>query len=87
MSGLQIPLEIPDLWQQEAVAALRNGRDVIVDAPTGAGKTRIFEMLVESGYTGKKGQAIYTVPTRALANDNGWSGVAFSVLVQEMFYG
>ncbi|MEO6054865.1 MAG: DEAD/DEAH box helicase, partial [Chthoniobacterales bacterium] len=69
MSGLQIPLEIPDLWQQEAVAALRNGRDVIVDAPTGAGKTRIFEMLVESGYIAKHGQAVYTVPTRALAND------------------
>ena len=33
---------IPDLWQQEAVAALREGRDVVVQAPTGAGKTLIF---------------------------------------------
>lgn len=45
---------------------LRAGRDVVVDAPTGAGKTRIFELLVEAGL---RGQAVYTVPTRALAND------------------
>ena len=46
---------------------MRAGKDVIVDAPTGgAGKTRIFEILVEDGL---KGQAIYTVPTRALAID------------------
>ena len=64
--GFPINLRLPDLWQQEAVRYLKAGRDVIVDAPTGAGKTRIFELLVESGL---KGQAIYTVPTRALAND------------------
>jgi len=61
------PLQLPDLWQQEAVRHLRAGRDVIVDAPTGAGKTFIFESLVESRVL--RGQAIYTVPTRALAND------------------
>ena len=64
--GFPINLSLPDLWQQEAVRYLRGGRDVVVDAPTGAGKTRIFELLVEGGL---KGQAIYTVPTRALAND------------------
>lgn len=47
---------------------IRAGRDVIVDAPTGAGKTRIFELLVEGG-SFSKGQMVYTVPTRALAND------------------
>ncbi len=57
---------VPDLWQQNAVRALLAGRDVIVDAPTGAGKTHIFELLIKSGYRGK---AVYTVPTRALAND------------------
>ena len=61
------PLQLPDLWQQEAVRHLRAGRDVIVDAPTGAGKTFIFESLVESRVL--RGQAVYTVPTRALAND------------------
>jgi superfamily II DNA/RNA helicase len=58
---------IPDLWQQEAVQALREGNDVVVQAPTGAGKTLIFELW--SNFGKNRGQAIYTVPTRALAND------------------
>ncbi len=58
---------VPDLWQQEAVAALRQGLDVVVQAPTGAGKTLIFELWSNQGRN--QGQAIYTVPTRALAND------------------
>jgi superfamily II DNA/RNA helicase len=63
--GLEINLVVPDLWQQEAVRALRDGKDVVVQAPTGSGKTYIFELL----YPTLKGQAIFTVPTRALAND------------------
>jgi len=47
------------------VRALREGRDVVVHAPTGAGKTYIFELFLPA----LKGQAIFTVPTRALAND------------------
>jgi len=58
---------VPDLWQQEAVAALQRGQDVIIHAPTGAGKTLIFEMWANHGKP--KGRAVYTVPTRALAND------------------
>jgi len=64
-AGLEINLVVPDLWQQEAVRALREGKDVVVQAPTGSGKTYIFELL----YPSLKGQAIFTVPTRALAND------------------
>src|SRR5436190_7849099 len=64
-SGLEINLVIPDLWQQEAVRALREGKDVVVQAPTGSGKTYIFELL----YSSLKGQTIFTVSTRALAND------------------
>jgi hypothetical protein len=64
-NSLEVNLRIPDLWQQQAVAALRAGRDVVVHAPTGAGKTYIFELL----YPSLKGQAVFTVPTRALAND------------------
>ncbi len=67
VNPLSIPLDLPDLWQQEAVHALRDGKDVVVHAPTGAGKTRIFELYRED--IAKKGQTIYTVPTRALAND------------------
>ncbi|MFN0127124.1 MAG: DEAD/DEAH box helicase [Verrucomicrobiales bacterium] len=60
-------LQLPDLWQQEAIRLLRSGSNVIVDAPTGAGKTLVFESLVEA--RALHGQAVYTVPTRALAND------------------
>tara|TARA_B100001971_G_scaffold160703_1_gene150704 strand:- start:6248 stop:8761 length:2514 start_codon:yes stop_codon:yes gene_type:complete len=63
---LETALTIPDLWQQQAVNLLRAQHDVIVDAPTGAGKTFIFEHLVERAFPGK---AVFTVPTRALAND------------------
>jgi superfamily II DNA/RNA helicase len=81
---------IPDLWQQQAVAALRAGKDVVVHAPTGAGKTLIFELWSNSGKN--RGQAIYTVPTRALANDKlaewrarGWNvGIATGDLAENL---
>jgi hypothetical protein len=66
MDFLETKLKLPDLWQQAAIRGLQSGKDVIVAAPTGAGKTYIFELLIESGF---EGQAVYTVPTRALAND------------------
>lgn len=66
MEPFESALTIPDLWQQKAVNLLRADYDVIVDAPTGAGKTFIFEHLVERAFPGK---AVFTVPTRALAND------------------
>ena len=55
------------MWQLQAVHALRAGKDVVVHAPTGAGKTMVFELW--SNFGKPPGQAIYTVPTRALAND------------------
>jgi superfamily II DNA/RNA helicase len=81
---------VPDLWQQEAVAALRSGKDVVVQAPTGAGKTLIFELWSNQGKN--RGQAIYTVPTRALANDKlaewrarGWDvGIATGDLAENL---
>jgi superfamily II DNA/RNA helicase len=66
-NSLDISLAIPDLWQQDAFRKIQDGYDVVVSAPTGAGKTYIFELLVESHKN--SGQLIYTVPTRALAND------------------
>ena len=59
-------LALPDSWQRKALNFLRVGKDVVLHAPTGAGKTFVFEQLIESGW---KGKAVYTVPTRALAND------------------
>lgn len=81
---------VPDLWQQQAVAALREGKDVVVHAPTGAGKTLIFELWSNGGKN--RGQAIYTVPTRALANDKlaewrarGWDvGIATGDLAENL---
>ena len=81
---------VPDLWQQQAVAALRQGKDVVVQAPTGAGKTLIFELWSNQGKN--HGQAIYTVPTRALANDKlaewrarGWDvGIATGDLAENL---
>ncbi len=64
--GLQ-RLRLPDGWQTEAIQALLAGADVIVDAPTGAGKTHVFERWAEQSNFGRR--AIFTVPTRALAND------------------
>jgi len=62
---------------------------VVVDAPTGAGKTFVFEKLVEKGAVD---QAVYTVPTRALANDKlmewrsrGWNvGIATGDLAENL---
>ncbi len=81
---------VPDLWQQQAVAALREGRDVVIHAPTGAGKTLIFELWSNLGKS--RSQAIYTVPTRALANDKlaewrarGWEvGIATGDLSENL---
>jgi superfamily II DNA/RNA helicase len=81
---------VPDLWQQEAVSALRAGKDVVVQAPTGSGKTLIFELWSNQGKN--RGQAIYTVPTRALANDKlaewrarGWNvGIATGDLAENL---
>ena len=81
---------VPDIWQQQAVGALRAGQDVVVHAPTGAGKTLIFELWSNQGRN--RGQAIYTVPTRALANDKlaewrarGWDvGIATGDLAENL---
>ena len=81
---------IPDLWQQQAVGFLREGKDVVVHAPTGAGKTLVFELWSNGGK--HRGQAIYTVPTRALANDKlaewrarGWNvGIATGDLAENL---
>lgn len=66
MDPLKTQLKVPDLWQQRAVNLLAAEHDVIIDAPTGSGKTYIFELLVEQGIFRR---CVYTVPTRALAND------------------
>jgi superfamily II DNA/RNA helicase len=88
VKAAMVNLIIPDKWQQDAVKFLREGFDVVVQAPTGSGKTYIFELIYDS----LKGQAIYTVPTRALANDKlaewrqrGWDvGIATGDLAENL---
>lgn len=91
--GLSVQLQVPDLWQQEAIRFLRDGKDVIVSAPTGAGKTFVFESIADEGkLIGPDRQAVYTVPTRALANDKwrewktkGWKvGIATGDLAEDL---
>ena len=57
----------PDVFQEEALAALESGHSVLVTAPTGAGKTLIADfaayMAVDQGYG-----LIYTTPIKALSN-------------------
>ncbi len=85
-------LKLPDPWQHLAVDHLRAGSDVIVSAPTGAGKTYIFELIYQSGHFKAAGQTVYTVPTRALANDKyaewrdlGWNvGIATGDLAENV---
>lgn len=59
---------VADRWQEEAVAALAAGSHVVVDAPTGAGKTwPAIEAICAHLAAG--GRCCYTVPLKALAND------------------
>jgi len=66
LEGLQ-KLVLPDRWQAQAIQWLKAGSDVVLDAPTGAGKTYVFERWAEQ--TNFSNRALFTVPTRALAND------------------
>ena len=92
LDQLPIRIAIPDLWQQQAIRALTDGTDVIVNAPTGAGKTFVFESLVNSRTFSSQKQAVFTVPTRALANDKwrewraaGWNvGIATGDLAENL---
>ena len=56
-----------DDFQVRAVAALDEGRSVLVAAPTGSGKTVVAEHAVASALRGG-GKAFYTAPIKALSN-------------------
>ncbi len=56
-----------DLFQQQAVDAIRGGRSVLLSAPTGAGKTLVAETAIEESLR-KNASAIYTAPIKALSN-------------------
>ena len=58
-----------DPWQEDAVQALLAGANVIVDAPTTAGKTRVVEAYIEEHINDPGFRACYTCPVKSLSND------------------
>ncbi len=56
-----------DRFQREAIAALDDGRNVLVAAPTGSGKTVVGEHAVAAALR-SGGKAFYTAPIKALSN-------------------
>jgi superfamily II RNA helicase len=54
-------------FQQQAMKPLREGRPVLLAAPTGAGKTLVAEIAIELAMQ-KGRRAIYTAPVKALSN-------------------
>ncbi|EED91151.1 hypothetical protein THAPSDRAFT_262824 [Thalassiosira pseudonana CCMP1335] len=56
-----------DSWQLSAGSALLNNQNVIVCAPTGAGKTVVGEMALRIALE-RDTKAIYTTPLKALSN-------------------
>ena len=54
-------------FQLQALAPLREGRPVLLAAPTGAGKTLVAEIAIEMALQ-KGRRAIYTAPVKALSN-------------------
>ena len=56
-----------DPFQMEAISAVERGSNVVVAAPTGAGKTVVAEHAISNALSGG-GRAIYTTPLKALSN-------------------
>ena len=56
-----------DPFQQRAIAALDDGRSVLVAAPTGSGKTVVAEHAVAKALS-EGSKAFYTAPIKALSN-------------------
>lgn len=56
-----------DRFQTEALAALEEGRSVLVAAPTGSGKTVVAEAAIHRALT-TGSRAFYTTPIKALSN-------------------
>jgi hypothetical protein len=58
-----------DPWQKQAVDHLIDGRSVVVDAPTTAGKTRVVESFFQKNISDPNFRACYTTPVKSLSND------------------
>ncbi|KAG8727616.1 hypothetical protein FRC10_005823, partial [Ceratobasidium sp. 414] len=57
-------------WQLDGIVALREGKDVFVIAPTGAGKSTVIQgAVLADRASGLESVAVVLVPTKCLAND------------------
>ena len=56
-----------DPFQEEAIGHLRDGRSVLVCAPTGTGKTVVADALVDEALEAGR-RVVYTAPVKALSN-------------------
>jgi superfamily II RNA helicase len=63
------PFDELDDWQREAVDILMEGGNVVVDAPTTAGKTRVVEAFFAYNIASRNFRACYTCPVKSLSND------------------
>jgi superfamily II RNA helicase len=54
-------------FQVEAIAAIRGGHNVLVSAPTGAGKTLVAEYAIHDAVLRGR-RVVYTAPVKALSN-------------------
>ncbi len=63
------PFDELDSWQREAVDILLEGGNVVVDAPTTAGKTRVVEAFFAYNIASGNFRACYTCPVKSLSND------------------
>src|SRR5262245_61715999 len=54
-------------FQERAARAIHEGRDVIVAAPTGAGKTLVADVAVAEALSEGR-RVVYTSPVKALSN-------------------
>lgn len=69
LEKLQPYFDFPlDDWQLQAGGAVLMGHNIIVSAPTGAGKTVAGEMALRIAFTMQGKHAIYTTPLKALSN-------------------
>lgn len=59
---------VPDPFQVRSIEAAKQGKDVLVVAPTGTGKTLIPEKLAEQALAEKSG-LVYASPIKSLSNE------------------
>jgi superfamily II RNA helicase len=70
-ADLEAPLRwkgfVLSVFQREAIRGIRQGQNVLVSAPTGAGKTLVAEYAIADAVARGK-RCIYTAPIKALSN-------------------